>query len=157
VGTDLHCNIIEAPWLVNGGHGASLRHHKVGSPVADAPLPCADDVGQMSSSMWLVPCIQSWQSTPIRARSAPQSSTMALHANSTSADGASIARNSASEGPSRCSGPSHATPPRCRTHQIQVRGVITGLIITRTDRDSPALSYFPRPMISPRTRHSFVV
>eukprot|EP01047_Picozoa_sp_COSAG01_P065534 COSAG01_NODE_8870_length_2631_cov_3.138231_5_plen_161_part_00 len=21
------CNIIEAPWLVNGGHGASLRHH----------------------------------------------------------------------------------------------------------------------------------
>eukprot|EP01047_Picozoa_sp_COSAG01_P030254 COSAG01_NODE_2105_length_8423_cov_6.483409_7_plen_105_part_00 len=23
-----HCNIIEAPWLVNGGHGASLRHHK---------------------------------------------------------------------------------------------------------------------------------
>eukprot|EP01047_Picozoa_sp_COSAG01_P066028 COSAG01_NODE_9034_length_2575_cov_3.615105_3_plen_311_part_00 len=23
-----YCNIIEAPWLVNGGHGASLRHHK---------------------------------------------------------------------------------------------------------------------------------
>jgi hypothetical protein len=24
-----HCNIIEAPWLVNGGHGASLnRRHK---------------------------------------------------------------------------------------------------------------------------------
>eukprot|EP01047_Picozoa_sp_COSAG01_P032113 COSAG01_NODE_2307_length_7944_cov_31.370045_1_plen_162_part_00 len=23
------CNIIEAPWLVNGGHGASLRHHNV--------------------------------------------------------------------------------------------------------------------------------
>jgi hypothetical protein len=23
----LRCNIIEAPWLVNGGHGASLRHH----------------------------------------------------------------------------------------------------------------------------------
>eukprot|EP01047_Picozoa_sp_COSAG01_P007379 COSAG01_NODE_280_length_19520_cov_9.720406_13_plen_363_part_00 len=22
------CDIIEAPWLVNGGHGASLRHHK---------------------------------------------------------------------------------------------------------------------------------
>jgi hypothetical protein len=22
------CNIIEAPWLVHGGHGASLRHHK---------------------------------------------------------------------------------------------------------------------------------
>jgi hypothetical protein len=22
-----YCNIIEAPWLVNGGHGASLRHH----------------------------------------------------------------------------------------------------------------------------------
>jgi hypothetical protein len=22
------CNIIEAPWRVNGGHGASLRHHK---------------------------------------------------------------------------------------------------------------------------------
>ena len=22
------CNIIEAPWSVNGGHGASLRHHK---------------------------------------------------------------------------------------------------------------------------------
>jgi hypothetical protein len=21
------CNIIEAPWLVHGGHGASLRHH----------------------------------------------------------------------------------------------------------------------------------
>jgi hypothetical protein len=21
------CNVIEAPWLVNGGHGASLRHH----------------------------------------------------------------------------------------------------------------------------------
>ena len=21
------CNIIEAPWLVNGGHGASFRHH----------------------------------------------------------------------------------------------------------------------------------
>jgi hypothetical protein len=24
----LHCNMIEAPWLVNGGHGASLRHHR---------------------------------------------------------------------------------------------------------------------------------
>jgi hypothetical protein len=24
---DHECNIIEAPWLVNGGHGASLRHH----------------------------------------------------------------------------------------------------------------------------------
>jgi hypothetical protein len=23
-----YCDIIEAPWLVNGGHGASLRHHK---------------------------------------------------------------------------------------------------------------------------------
>ena len=23
-----YCNVIEAPWLVNGGHGASLRHHK---------------------------------------------------------------------------------------------------------------------------------
>jgi hypothetical protein len=23
-----YCNIIEAPWLVNGGHGASFRHHK---------------------------------------------------------------------------------------------------------------------------------
>eukprot|EP01047_Picozoa_sp_COSAG01_P001358 COSAG01_NODE_30_length_36127_cov_41.433234_32_plen_174_part_00 len=22
------CNVIEAPWLVNGGHGASLRHHQ---------------------------------------------------------------------------------------------------------------------------------
>eukprot|EP01047_Picozoa_sp_COSAG01_P008056 COSAG01_NODE_312_length_19063_cov_207.879825_19_plen_137_part_00 len=22
-----YCNISEAPWLVNGGHGASLRHH----------------------------------------------------------------------------------------------------------------------------------
>jgi hypothetical protein len=22
-----YCNIIEASWLVNGGHGASLRHH----------------------------------------------------------------------------------------------------------------------------------
>eukprot|EP01047_Picozoa_sp_COSAG01_P018673 COSAG01_NODE_1017_length_12107_cov_114.566372_4_plen_127_part_00 len=22
-----YCNMIEAPWLVNGGHGASLRHH----------------------------------------------------------------------------------------------------------------------------------
>jgi hypothetical protein len=22
-----YCNIIEAPWLVSGGHGASLRHH----------------------------------------------------------------------------------------------------------------------------------
>jgi hypothetical protein len=22
-----HCNIIEAPWLVNGGHGASLNRH----------------------------------------------------------------------------------------------------------------------------------
>jgi hypothetical protein len=22
-----YCHIIEAPWLVNGGHGASLRHH----------------------------------------------------------------------------------------------------------------------------------
>jgi hypothetical protein len=28
---DLHqlCNMIEAPWLVNGGHGASVRHHTV--------------------------------------------------------------------------------------------------------------------------------
>jgi hypothetical protein len=24
--TALYCNVIEAPWLVNGGHGASLRH-----------------------------------------------------------------------------------------------------------------------------------
>ena len=24
-----YCNLIEAPWLVNGGHGASLRHHNV--------------------------------------------------------------------------------------------------------------------------------
>eukprot|EP01047_Picozoa_sp_COSAG01_P015519 COSAG01_NODE_778_length_13681_cov_15.265130_3_plen_97_part_00 len=24
-----YCNIIEAPWLVNGGHGASLRHHNI--------------------------------------------------------------------------------------------------------------------------------
>jgi hypothetical protein len=23
-----YCHIIEAPWLVNGGHSASLRHHK---------------------------------------------------------------------------------------------------------------------------------
>eukprot|EP01047_Picozoa_sp_COSAG01_P077420 COSAG01_NODE_13938_length_1507_cov_1.336627_2_plen_178_part_00 len=23
-----YCNVIEAPWLVNGRHGASLRHHK---------------------------------------------------------------------------------------------------------------------------------
>eukprot|EP01047_Picozoa_sp_COSAG01_P010639 COSAG01_NODE_455_length_16792_cov_112.440424_7_plen_154_part_00 len=22
-----YCNMIEAPWLVNGGHGASFRHH----------------------------------------------------------------------------------------------------------------------------------
>jgi hypothetical protein len=33
-----HCNIIEAPWLVNGAHGASLRRHKgllsPGSPKA---------------------------------------------------------------------------------------------------------------------------
>jgi hypothetical protein len=33
-----HCNIIEAPWLVNGGHGASLRHHNVtSSPWLEAP------------------------------------------------------------------------------------------------------------------------
>jgi hypothetical protein len=25
----LYCNVIEAPWLVNSGHGASLRHHNV--------------------------------------------------------------------------------------------------------------------------------
>jgi hypothetical protein len=25
------CNVIKAPWLVNGGHGASLRHHNEGS------------------------------------------------------------------------------------------------------------------------------
>jgi hypothetical protein len=25
---DQDTSIIEAPWLVNGGHGASLRHHK---------------------------------------------------------------------------------------------------------------------------------
>jgi hypothetical protein len=35
----------EAPWLVNGGHGASLRHHKVGRarsppPSAGAPTSC---------------------------------------------------------------------------------------------------------------------
>eukprot|EP01047_Picozoa_sp_COSAG01_P045620 COSAG01_NODE_4218_length_5229_cov_16.645419_7_plen_207_part_00 len=27
---DHYCNVIEAPWLVNGGHGASLRHHTCG-------------------------------------------------------------------------------------------------------------------------------
>jgi hypothetical protein len=26
------CNIIEAPWLVNGGHGASLSHHIAACP-----------------------------------------------------------------------------------------------------------------------------
>jgi hypothetical protein len=30
VPTPHYCNVIEAPWLVNGGHGASLnRHHSV--------------------------------------------------------------------------------------------------------------------------------
>jgi hypothetical protein len=27
--------VIEAPWLVNGGHGASLRHHKAPRPATD--------------------------------------------------------------------------------------------------------------------------
>jgi hypothetical protein len=36
-----YCNIIEAPWLVNGGHGASLRHHtlRICLPAISAP-PC---------------------------------------------------------------------------------------------------------------------
>jgi hypothetical protein len=31
-----YCNIIEAPWLVNGGHGASLRHHIL--PLLSCPV-----------------------------------------------------------------------------------------------------------------------
>eukprot|EP01049_Picozoa_sp_SAG25_P006678 SAG25_NODE_514_length_7279_cov_5.792758_2_plen_174_part_00 len=31
--------VIEAPWLVNGGHGASLRHHKVTSLASVGAIP----------------------------------------------------------------------------------------------------------------------
>jgi hypothetical protein len=30
-----YCNVIEAPWLVNGGHGASLRCHNMRRPSID--------------------------------------------------------------------------------------------------------------------------
>jgi hypothetical protein len=33
------CNVIEAPWLVNGGHGATLRHHS--GTRARAPVWCS--------------------------------------------------------------------------------------------------------------------
>jgi hypothetical protein len=34
--------VIEAPWLVNGGHGASLRHHTCTCPptLTDTACPC---------------------------------------------------------------------------------------------------------------------
>jgi hypothetical protein len=35
---------------------------------------------------------------------------------------------------------------------LRVRGEIMGLIIIRTDSDLPTCSYFPGPMICPRTR-----
>jgi hypothetical protein len=31
-----YCNIIETPWLVNGGHGASLRHHRSHEGIIEA-------------------------------------------------------------------------------------------------------------------------
>eukprot|EP01047_Picozoa_sp_COSAG01_P010710 COSAG01_NODE_458_length_16743_cov_124.609208_17_plen_119_part_00 len=34
-----YCNLIEAPWLVNGGHGASLRHHKQASQLRNRTCP----------------------------------------------------------------------------------------------------------------------
>jgi hypothetical protein len=36
-----YCNMIEAPWLVNGGHGASLRHHNPGWDRQAARAPYA--------------------------------------------------------------------------------------------------------------------
>jgi hypothetical protein len=49
-----------------------------------------------------------------------------------------------------------ARVPACNTHIrtcIRVwRGELIGLIILRTDSDSPTYSYFPGPIISPRTR-----
>eukprot|EP01047_Picozoa_sp_COSAG01_P053259 COSAG01_NODE_5689_length_4100_cov_5.737795_7_plen_79_part_00 len=41
--------------------------------------------------------------------------------------------------------------PPC-AYVVRVRVEITGLIITRTDRDFPTFSYFPAPIISTRTR-----
>jgi hypothetical protein len=38
----LRCNVIEAPWLVNGGHGASLRHHTCGRCVPPCHLRQTD-------------------------------------------------------------------------------------------------------------------
>jgi hypothetical protein len=36
-----NCNMIESPWLVNGGHGASLRHHKWLSLARTTGMPTA--------------------------------------------------------------------------------------------------------------------
>jgi hypothetical protein len=44
-----YCNSVEAPWLVNGGHGASLRHHN--------DLWCR--------GRWANACLACWRSSPV--------------------------------------------------------------------------------------------
>eukprot|EP01047_Picozoa_sp_COSAG01_P025774 COSAG01_NODE_1641_length_9647_cov_5.299539_2_plen_76_part_00 len=49
-GDDL-CDIIVAPWLVNGGHGASLRHHNAAACVRLRSTGIPSRVGPVVLSM----------------------------------------------------------------------------------------------------------
>jgi hypothetical protein len=49
-----YCNSFEAPWLVNGGHGASLRHHNhlEGEQLGEQKSPTRPVIETASSSAW---------------------------------------------------------------------------------------------------------
>jgi hypothetical protein len=76
-----HCNSIEAPWLANGGHGASFRHHKGGQGLAAHPWACASScpspcprsppsssASSSSSSCRACPWPRPWPCCPRRRR-----------------------------------------------------------------------------------------
>jgi hypothetical protein len=55
-----YCNIIEAPWLVNGGHGASLRHH-----ISWLPRSRRQWTGMHAACGWLSSCHPSRHVVPL--------------------------------------------------------------------------------------------
>jgi hypothetical protein len=66
--------VIEAPWLVNGGHGASLRHHNAASPTrlviiearwGSKPLAFVGQLQPQRLIKWPKPC---WTDSPLLLR-----------------------------------------------------------------------------------------